>query len=356
MIESQKWGEYKGEPVYRYTLSNEAGASCGLTNYGGRITSLRVPDGHGEAVETVLGYSDLGSYLEDEHFLGAIVGRYANRIEAGEFSLEEEEFSLTCNDGPHHLHGGEVGFDKRLWRAEPVKLAEGPGVRLRYLSRDGEEGYPGNLSVRVTYLLTEANEFEMRFEASADRPTIVNITNHNYYNLSPDDDTVLDHELFVDSDRFIPIDAEGIPTGESRSVEETPFDFREPKTIEDGISSGDDQIRFPGGYDHSFVLNEGPGPDAGLRSPASGVSLTLKTNQPGLQVYSANYLKGRAAGSGNSPRGPQSAVCLEPGNFPNAPNEPRFPNPVVRPGQPYEATTRLGFRAEPSRDSGQHDG
>jgi len=350
VIEAKSWGEYNREPVNLYTLSNEEGASFSFTEFGGRITSLRVPDGHGEAVETVLGYDDLERYLEDEYFLGAIVGRYANRIEGGEFSLEGEKFSLTRNEGKHHLHGGEAGFQKRIWRAEPVKFDAGPGVRLRYLSRNGEEGYPGNLSVRVTYLLTEANEFEMRFEASADRPTIVNITNHNYYNLSRDDDTVLDHDLAIDADRFIPIDEIGIPTGELRSVEGTPFDFQEPKTIGQGINSEDDQIRYPGGYDHSFVLNNGLGPDAELRSPSSGISLVLETNQPGLQVYSANYLKGGAAGSGSSPHGPRSAVCLEPGNFPNAPNEPHFPGSVVRPGEPYEATTRINFRTERNLD------
>ena len=348
MIESKKWGEYNGEPVNLYTLSNAAGASYGLTNYGGRITSLRVPDGRGEQVETVLGYDDLKSYLKDEYFLGAIVGRYANRIENGEFSLEGEKFSLTRNEDKHHLHGGEAGFHKRIWRAEPVRFDEGPGVRLRYLSRDGEEGYPGNLSVRATYVLTEANEFEMRFEASADRPTVVNITNHNYYNLSREDETVLDHELVVDADRFIPIDEDGIPTGELRSVEGTPFDFRKPKTIGEGLNSGEAQIRYPGGYDHSFVLNNGAGPAAELRSPSSGISLTLATNQPGLQVYSGNHLEAGAAGSGNSPYGPRAAVCLEPGNFPNAPNEPRFPNPVVRPVETYEATIKLDFQAEPS--------
>ncbi len=346
MIESQKWGEYNGEPVYLYTLSNGAGASFSLTSYGGRITSLRVPDGRGEPVETVLGYDDLESYLKDEYFHGSIVGRYANRIENGEFKLEGEKFSLTRNEGKHHLHGGETGFHKKIWRAEPVQFDEGPGVRLRYLSRDGEEGYPGNLSVRVTYVLTEANEFEMRFEASADRPTVVSITNHNYYNLSREDETVLNHELVVDAGRFIPIDEEGIPTGGPRSVEGTPFDFREPKPIGEGISSGEDQLRYPGGYDHSFVLNDGAGPAAELRSPSSGISLALETNQPGLQVYSGNHLEAGTGGRGNCDFGPRAAVCLEPGNFPNAPNEPGFPNSVVRPGEPYEATTRLDFRAE----------
>lgn len=348
MIESEKWGEYNGEPINHYTLSNEENASFSFTNYGGRITSLRVPNGSGEPVETVLGYNDLESYLEDEYFLGAIAGRYANRIEGGEFNLKGKKFSLTSNEGNHHLHGGEAGFDKRIWREEPVNFEEGPGVRLRYLSRDGEEGYPGNLSVTATYVLTETNKFEIRFEARADRPTIVNITNHNYYNLSRGDDVVLDHKLVVDADRFIPIDEEGIPAGELRSVEGTPFDFREPKTIGERINSGNDQIRYPGGYDHSFVLNDGSGPDAKLRSPSSGISLALETNQPGLQVYSGNYLGEVSAGSGNSPYGPRAAVCLEPGNFPNAPNEPSFPNPVVRPGEPYKATTRLDFRANPS--------
>ena len=348
MIESKKWGEHNGEPVNLYTLTNEEGASFSVTEFGGRITSLQVPDGDGEQVEVVLGYDDLESYLEDEYFLGAIVGRYANRIENGEFSLAGEKSSLTRNEGKHHLHGGEVGFQKRIWRAEPVKFDEGPGIRLRYLSRDGEEGYPGNLSVRATYVLTEANEFEMRFEATADRPTVVNITNHNYYNLSREGETVLDHELVVDADRFIPTDEEGIPIGEPRSVEGTPFDFREPKTIGEGINSGETQIRNAGGYDHSFVLNDGVGPDTKLRSPSSGISMAMETDQPGVQVYSANYLEEGTSQSGGSTYGPRSAICLEPGNFPNAPNEPRFPNPIVRPGEPYEATTRLDFRAESS--------
>lgn len=348
MIKSKKWGGYNGEPVYLYTLSNEAGARLRLTNYGGRITSLRVPDEDGEQVDIVLGYDDLESYLEDEYFLGAIVGRYANRIENGEFSLEGEKFSLTRNEGDHHLHGGEIGFHNRIWRAEPVKFDEGSGVKLRYLSRDGEEGYPGNLSARVTYVLTEDNEFKMRFEATADRLTVVNITNHNYYNLARENDTVLDHQLAVDADRFVLVNDEGIPTGELRSVKGTPFDFREEKFIEEQITGEFDQLRYSGGYDHSFVLNDGTGSDAKLYSPSSGISVVLETDQPGLQVYSANYLEEGNAGNGGSPYGPRSAICLEPGNFPNAPNEPGFPNPVVRPGEPYEATTRLDFRAKSS--------
>ena len=346
MIESIRWGEHDGESVTLYRLTNNRGAELKVTNYGGRVTSLKVPGPEGEPVDVVLGFDDLEGYLEDEHYFGAIVGRYANRIAGGRFDLDGSAYQLTRNEREHHLHGGQFGFDKRIWRAKPKETERGPAVVMHYLSHDGEEGYPGNLSVKATYLLTDDNEFQFTFEATTDCPTIVNISQHNYYNLSGMNEKINDHRLTVNAERFTPVDPEGIPSGEIKSVEGTPFDFREPRRIGSGLGKENHQLKYGGGYDHNFVMEEGLDPAAELVSPTSGVSLEIKTDRPGLQVYSGNYLREGLTGKGGVAYGPRFGLCLEPGNFPNAPNQENFPNPVIRPGEPYEATTMINFRTE----------
>lgn len=346
MIESRRWGEDKGEPIALYRLTNDQGATLEVTNYGGRVTSLKVPGPEGEPVDVVLGFDDLESYLEDEHYFGAIVGRYANRIAGAEFSLDGSSYQLTRNEGDHHLHGGQFGFDKRVWRAKPEETERGPGVVMRYLSQDGEEGYPGSLSVRATYLLTDDNLFQFTFEATTDRETIVNISQHNYYNLSGMYEKINGHRLTVNAESFTPVDPEGIPSGEIKSVEGTPFDFRESRRIGGGLGKKSPQLEYGGGYDHNFVLEEGLDPAAELVSPTSGVSLELKTDRPGLQVYSGNYLREGLTGKGGVAYGPRFGLCLEPGNFPNAPNQKNFPDPVIKPGEQYETRTVIEFRVE----------
>ncbi|MBS3787018.1 galactose mutarotase [Candidatus Bipolaricaulota bacterium] len=346
MIESRRWGEHNGEPIALYRLTNDQEAALEVTDYGGRVTSLKVPDPEGEPIDVVLGFDDLESYLEDEYYFGAIVGRYANRIEGGKFSLDGSSYQLTRNEGDHHLHGGQFGFDKRVWRAKPEETDRGPAVVMFYHSEDGEEGYPGNLRVRATYLLTDENEFQFTFEATTDRPTIVNISQHNYYNLSGMNNKINDYRLTVNAERFTPVDSEGIPFGKTKSVEGTPFDFREPRRIGIGLGKKSHQLEYGEGYDHNFVLEEGPGPAAEIISPTSGVSLELKTDRPGLQVYSGNYLEEGLTGKSGATYGPRAGLCLEPGNFPNAPNQENFPDPVIRPGEQYETRTVIEFRAE----------
>ncbi|MFW6071525.1 MAG: aldose epimerase family protein [Candidatus Bipolaricaulota bacterium] len=346
MIESRCWGEHDGVPVTLYKLTNDQGATLEVTNYGGRVTSLKVPGPEGEPVDVVLGFDDLESYLEDEHYFGAIVGRYANRIAGGKFSLDGSTYQLTRNEGDHHLHGGRLGFHDRIWRAKPVRTDRGPGLVLRYLSEDGEEGYPGNLSVRATYLLTDENEFQFTFEAATDRPTIVNISQHNYYNLSGMNKKINDHRLTVNAESFTPVNPEGIPFGETKAVEGTPFDFRELRRIGSGLDNEDLQLEYGEGYDHNFVLEEGADSAAELISPDSGITLNLVTDQPGLQFYSGNYLEEGLNGKGGATYGPRGGLCLEPGNFPNAPNQENFPDPVIRPGEQYETNSVIRFGTE----------
>jgi len=346
MIETEIWGQYRNNPVRLFTIQNENGATLQVTNYGGRIKCLKIPDKTGDLVDVVLGFSRLQKYLKDEHYLGAIVGRYANRIESGSFTLRGTDYSLTCNESGHHLHGGRRGFDKRLWQAKSVEKPQGSGVIMSYLSKDGEEGYPGNLTIRASYILTNENKLEFNVKATTDRSTIVNITTHNYYNFSRENKSITDHKLSIEAEKFTPINDNGIPTGEIRDVRQTPFDFRKPIQIGKGIDEDSQQLRNGHGYDHNFVLRDKrhvTDKVASVYSPSTRISLEMKTNQPGLQFYSGNFLGEGSQGKEGSSFRPNCGFCLEPQNFPDSPNKPNFPSAIITPGEIYEHRTILDF-------------
>jgi aldose 1-epimerase len=322
-----------GRAVEVFTLANARGLEVRIITYGGIIVSLQAPDRHGRRDDVVLGYDTLDGYLTSSRYVGAIVGRYANRIAQGRFRLDGRTYQLARNNGPHHLHGGTRGFDKVLWEAGPFQNARGAGVLLTHTSPDGDEGYPGSLSIRVTYTLTDANELIADFAATTDRPTPVNLTQHSYFNLAGRGaGDVLRHELMIDADRFTPVDATLIPTGVLAPVAGTPFDFRQPTAIGARIDQPDAQLAIGKGYDHNFVLNR-QGSAAELRhaarvvEPVSGRTLEVLTTEPGLQLYT----------------GDRRAFCLETQHFPDSPNQPEFPSTILRPGGEYRSRTVFVF-------------
>jgi len=340
-----------GEIVELYTLTNTKGMEVKLTNYGGIVVSLRVPDRQGRFDDVVLGFDRLEDYLKGHPYFGAIIGRYANRIAGGRFVLNGVSYQLTLNEVQNHLHGGRKGCDKVVWRAGPGRLRQGVGVRLNYMSRDGEEGYPGNLSVTVTYLLTEENELRIEYTAMTDRDTIVNLTHHSYFNLAGQGRRdILDHLLQINAHYFTPIDANLIPTGEIRFVRGTPFDFTRLTPIGARIEEPDEQLRFGRGYDHNWVLD---GPSGVLRlaarvvEPSSGRVLEVWTTEPGLQFYSGNFLDGTITGKEGRVYRHRYGFCLEPQHFPDSPNKPHFPSVVLRKGARYQTTTVYKFSVTP---------
>ena len=325
------------------TLTNNQGMEAGIINFGGIIAKLKVPDRHGKLEDVVVGHDTLQGYLDRSRFFGALIGRYANRIARGRFVLNGAEYSLGINNGVNHLHGGFKGFDKVVWRPEQIDQ----GLRLTYLSQDGEEDYPGNLRAQVTYSLTEANELRLEYEAETDRDTIVNLTNHSYLNLAGEG-TILDHELTIEADAFTPVDKTLIPTGEIRGVNATPMDFTSPIAIGARINDNDEQLEFAGGYDHNFVLRTagaGLQKAANLYDPKSGRVLEIFTTQPGLQFYSGNFLDGSIVGKAGHAYVKYSGCCLETQHFPDSPNHPQFPSTVLRPGEMYRHTTVFTFSA-----------
>ncbi|MFD2365788.1 aldose epimerase family protein [Pseudoduganella sp. GCM10020061] len=380
-----------GAEVSLYTLRNSQGLAVKVTNYGGIVTAIEVPDAGGQAVNITLGFDSIEPYLEGTPYFGALVGRYANRIAHGKFTLDGVEYRLPLNNNHHHLHGGPHGFDKVVWESSPYERDGVAGLRLHYVSNDGEQGYPGNLDTVVTYELTEDGELRIDFCATTDRATPVNLTSHTYFNLAGGG-PVLDHELELFASRFTPVDEGLIPTGELAPVDGTPFDFRQPHRIGERIGAADQQLQFGGGYDHNFVLDDGAGqggsaapgalergtvssarldglsggdeaPEApgtvasadldGLdggpharpmrlaarvRDPQSGRVLELYTQEPGLQFYSGNFLDG-SLGFAH-----RSGFCLEPQHFPDSPNQPGFPSTILRPGQTYRTATAYRFR------------
>jgi aldose 1-epimerase len=337
-----------GEAVDLYTLTVGSGMRVRLTNYGGIVVSLEVPDRDGKLADVVLGYDTLGDYVRENPYFGAITGRYANRIAGGRFILDGKEFRLATNDGANHLHGGVVGFDKVVWRAEPLKEADAVGVRLEYVSPDGEEGYPGTVRVWVTYRLTAAGELGIDYRAETDRATPLNLTHHSYFNLAGHaSGNVLGHELEIVAARFTPVDAGLIPTGELRPVAGTPMDFRAAKPIGRDIAADDEQIRRAGGYDHNWVLDGSAGGSLALAARAaergSGRVLEVYTTEPGMQFYSGNFLDGRLRGKGGAVYGHRAGFCLEAQHFPDSPHQPGFPSTILRPGQQYRQTTLYRF-------------
>lgn len=337
----------QGKDASLYTLKNRNGMEARITNYGGIIVSLLAPDKGGKFDDIVLGYEALADYLKESPYFGALIGRYGNRIQKGKFTLNGVEYRLAVNNGANALHGGLQGFDKVVWDAKPVETPNGPSLELTYVSKDGEEGYPGNLSVKVTYLLTDNNELKIDYAASTDKPTVINLTHHSYFNLAgAGKGDILGHELFIDADRFTPVDSGLIPTGELRAVQGTPMDFTSPTAIGARINNNDDQLRLGGGYDHNWVLNaKGTGMRIAARvhEPGTGRVMEVLTTEPGLQFYSGNFLNGTNIGKGGIAYKHRYGFCLETQHFPDSPNKPEFPSTVLNPGTTYTSTTIYKF-------------
>jgi aldose 1-epimerase len=332
------------EPVEIYTLTNRRGAEVKIMTYGGIITSVKVPDRNGKMGDVVLGYDNLESYLKSNPFFGALVGRYGNRIAKGKFSLNGKEYTLARNNGLNHLHGGIKGFDKVVWKAKEMNGKNGPGLSLSYLSKDGEEGYPGNLSVTVVYTWTDTNELKVAYTATTDKETVVNLTQHSYFNLAGSGD-ILKHEIMIAADKFTPVDATLIPTGELRSVKGTPMDFTKPVAIGARIDQQDEQLKFGRGYDHNYVLNGNKGASAlaaRVYEATTGRLMEVYTTEPGIQFYTGNFLDGMT-GKGGQVYGQRHGFCLETQHFPDSPNQPKFPSTTLKPGQKYMTTTSYRF-------------
>lgn len=333
-----------GTAITQFTLTNATGMVAKIIDFGGVITELHAPDRDGKHADVVLGFDTIEPYITDSPYFGALIGRYGNRIAKGRFTLDGREVQLPVNNGSNHLHGGPGGFDRVKWNA----TVDGNSLRLTHRSVDGEMGYPGNLDVTVVYKLNDDNELVVSFHAVTDKATPVNLTQHSYFNLAGDGD-ILGHFLTIDADSFVAIDAESIPNGELTPVTGTPFDYRLPRQIGERIGQPDKQLRHGGGYDHNFALNKPEGKAlsraARVCEPVSGRVLELWTEEPGVQFYSGNFLDGSLAGKGrNYPH--RSGFCLEPQHFPDSPNQPQFPNVILRPGQVYETESRFRFLVE----------
>jgi aldose 1-epimerase len=331
------WGQLDGKKVNLYTLTNKNGMQVKISNYGGTVTSWTAPDRNGRKGNIVLGFDSLSGYQAPPPYFGATIGRYGNRIAKGQFTLNGQTYKLATNNGPNHLHGGNKGFDKVVWDAVAINTDE-PTLSLSYLSKDGEEGYPGNLNVTVKFTLTDEDELQIEYDATTDKATPVNLTNHSYFNLTGDvSHTILDHTLWIDADRYTPVDSTLIPTGEIKPVKGTPFDFTAPHKIGERIDS------VPGGYDHNFVLNKTDNSlklVASLSDSLSGRKLEVYTMEPGLQFYSGNFLDGTLKTSSGQPINLHTGMCLETQHFPDSPNKPSFPTTILKPGDKYHTVTR----------------
>jgi aldose 1-epimerase len=339
-----------GREAQRYVLSTPRGMRVDVTNYGGIVLAIQVPDRGGALDDVVLGYDDLPSYVADRLFHGCLIGRYANRIAHGHLQTPEGTFALAINDGPHHLHGGPHGFHKALWSARPFEEGGAAGVELSHTSPDGEAGYPGTVHADVVYRLTDDHALTVEYRATADRPTVTNFTQHMYFNLAGSASAdILDHELTIHARAFTPIAGDLIPTGEVRPVAGTVFDFSRPRRIGDTVDRTDDeQLRFGGGYDHNFVL-DGDGAlhaAARVRDPRSGRVLEVWTTEPGVQFYSGNSLPASWIGKRGTRHGRRAGLCLETQHFPDSPNKPQFPSTLLLPGQVVRSTTAFRFSVD----------
>lgn len=334
-----------GVAIDRYRLRNAQGIEADIITYGGIVSGLRVPDRHGNLGNIVLGFDNLEQYLGPHPFFGALIGRYGNRIAKGRFTLDGTTYQLACNDGPNHLHGGPLGFDRRVWDGSASESSDGPTLTLRYRSADGEEGYPGNLDITVVYTLTDQNELRIEYTATTDRATVLNLTNHSYFNLAGGG-SILNHELTLYASRFVPIDKTQIPFGHLQDVAGTPFDFRSSTPIGERINADDEQIRNGIGYDHCWVLDKPAGelgPVARVYEASSGRVLEAFTTEPGVQFYSGNFLDGTLVGIDGQRYEQRTGLCLEMEHFPDSPNQPQFPSTVLRPGETYRQTTIYRF-------------
>jgi aldose 1-epimerase len=338
-----------GTKVYRWSLAN-GGTRLKVLSYGGIIQSLEIPDRHGRYANVSLGYDNLDAYVKGTTFFGATIGRYGNRIAKGQFTLDGKKYQLSVNDGVNSLHGGAKGFNTKVWDIEPFTDGPDVGLHLYYTSADGEMGYPGTLRTKVTFTLTRHGDWRIDYEATTDRPTVVNLTNHTYYNLAGEGSgSIYDHELWLGASRFTPTDSGLIPTGELAEVKGTPFDFTRPKPIGRDIRTGHPQLVTAKGYDHNFVLDKGvtarPEHVVTLRDPGSGRTLKIFTDQPGVQFYSGNFLDGTLVGPSGHTYRQGDGLALETQHFPDSPNEPAFPSTVLRPGRTYRTTTIHTFSA-----------
>jgi len=343
------------DSIKLYTLKNQSGVVVKVTNFGAIITSILVPDRQGNIADVALGYNRVEDYINavDKPYFGAVVGRYGNRIANGKFMLDGEKYSLAINNGENHLHGGVIGFDKVVWDAKPMEGDGWSGIELSYKAKDMEEGYPGNLDVKVTYRLTNANELVIDYLATTDKKTSVNLTQHTYFNLEGEGEgTILDHELMINAKKYTPVDAGLIPTGELADVAATPFDFTAPKLIGKDIEQEDQQLTFGLGYDHNFVLDRSEQQEgemvlaARVVQPQNGRVLEVRTTEPGIQFYSGNFLDGRLKGKSGKAYEYRGGFCLETQHYPDSPNQPNFPSTILNPGEEYRSTTTFKFTTQ----------
>jgi len=338
-----------GESVDLFTLTNRNGMEARITNYGGIVTTLTAPDRNNKYADVVLGFNDLDSYLKGHPYFGALVGRYGNRIAKGRFTLNGVEYKLAVNNGENHLHGGIKGFDKVVWTARSMRTKLGPALSLTYVSKDMEEGYPGNLTVKVVYTLTNNNELRIDYSASTDKDTVTNLTHHSYFNLAGEGNgDILNHQLLLKASRFTPTDAGSIPTGELRNVQGTPFDFLKSTSIGARINQDEEQLKFGGGYDHNWVVNGRAGTlrqAASVYESTSGRVMDVWTTEPGIQFYTGNFLDGTLTGKSGKAYARRNGFCLETQHYPDSPNKPKFPTTTLRKGATYRSTTIYRFSA-----------
>jgi aldose 1-epimerase len=337
-----------GQPVDLYRLVNKSGAEASITNFGGAVVSLKVPDRNGKLADVVLGYDTADGYINDKSYFGAIVGRYGNRIAHAQFVLDGKTYTLAKNNGENSLHGGIKGFNKAVWSAKILPAKDGQSLELSYLSKDGEEGFPGNLKVSVSYTLTDTNALRIVYSATTDKKTVVNLTSHSYFNLAGQGSgDIFGHLLTIQADQFTPVDAGLIPTGELRDVMDTPFDFRKPTAIGARIDQADEQLKLGGGYDHNFVLrmpmDHGEYLAARVVEPTSGRVMEVWTTEPGVQFYTGNFLDGKTPGKGGLTYPRRNAFCLETQHFPDSPNQPKFPSVILKSGERYHTITTYKF-------------
>jgi len=342
-----------GQNVQIYTLRNRNGMEARITNYGGIVVSLSAPDRNHKFADVALGYNTLDDYMNPPFpYFGAIIGRYGNRIAKGRFTLNGVEYRLAVNNGENHLHGGLKGFDRVVWGAQQRDTAAGPALLLNYVSKDGEEGYPGNLRVTVLYTLTHKNELKIDYTASTDKDTVTNLTHHSYFNLAGEGNgDILDHRVVIKASRFVPTDAGSIPTGELKNVAGTPFDFLSAHTIGERINQDDQQLKFGNGYDHTWVINGRMGvlrQAASVYEPTTGRVMEVWTSEPGVQFYTGNFLDGSRPGKSGKPYQRRTGFCLETQHYPDSPNRPNFPTTTLRKGATYRSTTIYRFSARKS--------
>ncbi|MBN2036549.1 MAG: galactose mutarotase [Chitinispirillaceae bacterium] len=353
-IEKTPFGKVDGKQVELYTLTNNKGVEMKVTNYGGIVTALKVPDKKGAMADIVLGFNDISgytspTYLKANPFFGATIGRYGNRIGGAAFKVDGKEFTLAKNNGPNNLHGGVKGFDKRIWTAKEVKGKNSVGLELSYVSKDGEEGFPGTLTTTVTYTLTNNNEFKIDYNATTDKTTICNLTHHSYFNLAGEGGgDILGHQIMLKASKITPVDSTLIPTGELKEVAGTPFDFRKSTDIGARINEEDEQLTFGKGYDHNWVLDRPKGSKGLLLAataydPKSGRAMDVLTTEPGIQLYVGNFLDGTLTGKSGKAYAHRTGFCLETQHYPDSPNQPSFPSTVLKPGQTYKTSTVYKF-------------